>query len=141
MAIERTLAIVKPNAVASGHIGQIIDRIEREALVIRELRMTQLTPEACKEFYREHVGKPFYHTLEAFMIEGPVVVICLEGDNSITRWRDLMGATDPAKAAKGTLRQQFGESHTKNATHGSDSPASAERELDFFFGTHIFTQS
>lgn len=134
MATERTLCIIKPNAVANGHIGQIIDRIEREKLVIREVRMTQLTPKDCKEFYNEHVNKPFYSTLESFMIEGPVVIICVEGDNAIARWRDLMGATDPAKAAEGTLRYQFGESHTKNATHGSDSTASATRELTFFFG-------
>jgi nucleoside-diphosphate kinase len=135
MTIERTLAIIKPNAVANGNIGQIIDRIEREKLVLREMRIVQLTPEACKEFYKEHVGKPFYHTLESFMIEGPVVVICLEGENVIAIWRNLMGATDPAKASEGTLRSKFGESHTKNATHGSDSPVSASREIAFFFGT------
>jgi nucleoside-diphosphate kinase len=135
MAIERTLAIIKPNAVANGNIGQIIDRVEREKLVLKEMRMIQLTPEACKEFYQEHVGKPFYHTLESFMIEGPVVVICLEGENAIVRWRNLMGATDPAKAAENTLRSKFGESHTKNATHGSDSVVSSARELNFFFGT------
>ena len=134
MATERTLAIIKPNAVANGYIGQIIDRIERDKLVLREMRMIHLSSETCKEFYHEHVGKPFYHTLESFMIEGPVVVICIEGENAITRWRDIMGATDPAKAAEGTLRSKFGESHTKNATHGSDSQISAERELTFFFG-------
>jgi len=135
MAIEQTLAIIKPNAVANGNIGQIIDRIEHEKLTIREMRMIQLTSVDCKEFYKEHVGKPFYHTLESFMIEGPVVVICLEGDNAITQWRNLMGATNPAMAADGTLRAKFGESHTKNATHGSDSLESASRELAFFFKT------
>lgn len=134
MAIERTLAIIKPNAVANGNIGQIIDRIEREKLVVREMRMIQLTPKICKEFYQEHVGKPFYHTLESFMIEGPVIAICLEGENAITCWRNIMGATDPAKAAEGTLRSKFGESHTKNATHGSDSVASASREIACLFG-------
>lgn len=135
MTIERTLAIIKPNAVANGNIGRIIERIECEMLVLRAMRMTHLTPEDCKEFYQEHVNKPFYHTLESFMTEGPVVLICLEGENAIARWRDIMGATNPEKAAEGTLRHQFGESHTKNATHGSDSPTSAERELAFFFGS------
>jgi len=136
MAIERTFAIIKANAVISGTVGQIISEIERAELTLRGMRLARLTPEICKEFYQEHVGKPFYPTLEAFMVEGPVVLLCLEGENAIIRWRDLMGATDPAKAAPGTLRAKFGESHTRNATHGSDSPASATRELGFFFGAY-----
>jgi nucleoside-diphosphate kinase len=136
MAIERTFAIIKANAVISGSVGQIISEIERAELTLRGMRLARLTPEICKEFYQEHVGKPFYPTLEAFMVEGPVVLLCLEGENAILRWRDLMGATDPAKAAPGTLRAKFGESHTRNATHGSDSPASASRELGFFFGAY-----
>jgi len=136
MAIERTFAIIKANAVIRGTVGQIISEIERAELTLRGMRLARLTPEICKEFYQEHVGKPFYPTLEAFMVEGPVVLLCLEGENAIIRWRDLMGATDPAKAAPGTLRAKFGESHTRNATHGSDSPASATRELGFFFGAY-----
>ena len=133
MSTERTLAIIKPNAVANGYIGQIIDRIEREGLLITNMKMMRLTPELCKEFYKEHAGKPFYESLESFMIESPIVAICIEGEDAIARWRELMGATDPSKALKGTLRAQFGESHTKNATHGSDSPNSATRELMVLF--------
>jgi len=136
MGIERTFAIIKPNAVKNGKVGQILCEIERAELALRGMRLARLTPEVCTEFYAEHVGKPFYPTLEAFMVEGPVVLLCLEGENAIARWRDLMGATDPAKAAEGTLRAKFGESHTRNATHGSDSPASAARELGFFFGAY-----
>jgi nucleoside-diphosphate kinase len=136
MSNERTFAIIKPNAVQAGRVGQILSEIERAALTLRGMRLARLTPEICKEFYQEHVGKAFYPTLEAFMVEGPVVLLCLEGENAIVRWRDIMGATDPAKAAEGTLRARFGESITRNATHGSDSPASAQRELGFFFGAY-----
>jgi nucleoside-diphosphate kinase len=136
MAIERTFAIIKPNAVKSGQVGVIISEIERASLVLKGMRLARLTPELCKEFYHEHVAKPFYQELESFMVEGPVVLLCLEGENAIARWRDLMGATDPAKAAPGTLRARFGQDHTRNATHGSDSPASAFRELGFFFGAY-----
>jgi len=136
MGIERTFAIIKPNAVAAGHAGEILSEIERASLVLKGMRLARLTPEICKEFYQEHVAKPFYPSLEAFMVEGPVVLLCLEGENAILRWRDLMGATDPGKAAPGTLRARFGDDHTRNATHGSDSPASALRELGFFFGAY-----
>jgi nucleoside-diphosphate kinase len=133
MELQRTFAIIKANAVQAGNIGNIIAEIERAGLTLRGLRLAQLTPAICKEFYAEHVSRPFYPSLEEFMVEGPVVLLCLEGDNAILRWRDLMGATDPAKAAPDSLRAKFGESHTRNAVHGSDSPASAARELGFFF--------
>jgi nucleoside-diphosphate kinase len=136
MSVERTFAIIKPNAVKAGKVGEIISEIERAGLILRGMRLARLTPEVCKEFYQEHVGKGFYSSLEAFMVEGPVVLICLEGENAILRWRDLMGATDPAKAAPGTLRARYAEDMTRNATHGSDSPASATRELGFFFGAY-----
>jgi len=136
MAIERTLAIIKPNAVKAGQMGLILGEIEREGLAVRGMRLARLTPELCREFYQEHVAKPFYPLLESFMVEGPVVLMCLEGENAIVRWRDMMGATDPAKAAPGTLRARFGQDHTRNATHGSDSSASATRELSFFFGAY-----
>jgi nucleoside-diphosphate kinase len=136
MEVQRTFAIIKPNAVKAGNVGQILSEIERSGLVLRGMRLARLTPEICKDFYAEHVNKPFYPTLEAFMVEGPVVLLCLEGENAITRWRDLMGATDPAKAAPETLRARFAESLTRNAVHGSDSPASAVRELGFFFGAY-----
>ena len=133
MTTERTFAIIKPNAVKAGHAGEIISEIERAGLALKGMRLARLTSEVCQEFYAEHVAKPFYPSLEAFMVEGPVVLMCLEGENAILRWRDLMGATNPAQAAPGSLRARFGEDHTRNATHGSDSPASAERELGFFF--------
>jgi nucleoside-diphosphate kinase len=136
MGIERTFAIIKHNAVKAGNIGRIITEIEASGLALRGMRLAHLTPEICQEFYAEHVGKPFYPSLEEFMTEGPVVLMCLEGENAILRWRDLMGATDPAKAAPGSLRAKYGESHTRNATHGSDSPASSARELGFFFGAY-----
>ena len=136
MAIERTFAIIKPNAVQAGKAGEILSEIERSGLALRGMRLARLTPEVCREFYQEHVAKPFYPSLEAFMVEGPVVLMCLEGENAILRWRDLMGATNPAQAAPGSLRARFGEDHTRNATHGSDSPASAVRELGFFFGAY-----
>ena len=125
-----------PNAVKAGQVGLILSEIERSGLTLKGMRLARLTPDLCKEFYQEHVGKPFYPDLEAFMVEGPVVLMCLEGENAIVRWRDLMGATNPAQAAPGTLRARFGQDHTRNATHGSDSPASAQRELGFFFGAY-----
>jgi len=136
MTTERTFAIIKPNAVKAGHAGEIISEIERAGLALKGMRLARLTSEVCQEFYAEHVAKPFYPSLEAFMVEGPVVLMCLEGENAILRWRDLMGATNPAQAAPGSLRARFGEDHTRNATHGSDSPASAVRELGFFFGAY-----
>jgi len=136
MALERTFAIIKPNAVKAGNLGRVLTDIEAGGLTPKAMRLTQLTPDLCKQFYAEHVAKPFYPELEAFMVSGPVVVLCLEGDNAILRWRDLMGATNPAKAAPGTLRAKYGEGFTENAVHGSDSPESAARELSFFFDTN-----
>ncbi|BDU75897.1 nucleoside-diphosphate kinase [Mesoterricola sediminis] len=133
MSIERTFAIIKPNAVQNGNIGEIITAIEKDGFTIRGLRLTRLTPAICQGFYAEHVGKGFYPELENFMTESPVVLLCLERENAIARWREVMGATDPAKAAEGTLRKKFGESMGRNATHGSDSPASAAREVAYFF--------
>jgi len=133
MTTERTFGIIKANAVQNGHVGAILAAIEGAGFQLRGMRMARLTPELCKGFYAEHVGKGFYPGLEAFMTEGPVVLLCLEAENAIQRWRDLMGATDPAKAAEGTLRKSYGESLTRNATHGSDSPVSAAREVSYFF--------
>ena len=133
MAVERTFAIIKPNAVQDGHVGEILGEIERSGLKIRAMRLVRLTPELRRGLYHEHVGKAFYAGLEAFMTESPVVILCLEGEGAIQRWRDLMGATDPAKAAEGTLRRRFGSSIGRNATHGSDAPASAAFEVGFFF--------
>lgn len=133
MSIERTFAIIKANAVKNGNIGEIVTAIEKDGFTIRGMRLARLTPEICQGFYAEHVGKGFYPELEAFMTEAPVVLLCLERENAIARWREIMGATDPAKAAEGTLRKKFGESVGRNATHGSDSPVSAAREVSYFF--------
>jgi nucleoside-diphosphate kinase len=133
MALERTFAIVKPDAVKDGHIGEIITTIERSGLKLVGLKLTRLTPAICQGFYHEHVGKGFYPELETFMTEGPVAIMVLEGDNAILRWRDLMGATNPANAAEGTLRKRFGTSIGRNATHGSDKPESATFEVGYFF--------
>lgn len=133
MAVERTFAIIKPDAVAAGHIGEILDAIVTGGLAVRGMKLTRLTPAICKGFYHEHVAKGFYPELEAFMTEAPVVILCLEGDGAILKWRDLMGATDPAKAADGTLRKRFGTNIGRNATHGSDRPESAAFEVGYFF--------
>jgi len=133
MALERTFAIVKPDAVQAGHTGEIIAAIEASGLRVVGLKLTRLTPALCQGFYHEHVGKGFYAELEAFMCEGPVVLLVLEGEGAILRWRDLMGATNPAQAADGTLRQRFGTHIGRNATHGSDKPESARFEVSYFF--------
>lgn len=133
MALQRTFAIIKPNAVRNGHIGEIISAIEREGFSIHGLRMAQLNKELIQGFYIDHIQKGFYPDLEAFMLEGPVVLMVLEGENVIARWREIMGATDPTKAAVGTLRRKFGEDVTKNAVHGSDAPETAQREVRYFF--------
>ena len=133
MALERTFAIVKPDAVKDGHVGEIITTIEQSGLKVVGLKLARLTPAICQGFYHEHVGKGFYPELEAFMTEGPVVLMVLEGKNAILRWRDLMGATNPANAAEGTLRKRFGASIGRNATHGSDKPESARFEVGYFF--------
>ena len=133
MALERTFAIVKPDAVQAGHTGEIIAAIEASGLRVVGLKLTRLTPALCQGFYHEHVGKGFYAELEAFMCEGPVVLMVLEGEGAILRWRDLMGATNPAQAAAGSLRQRFGSSIGRNATHGSDKPESAKFEVSYFF--------
>lgn len=133
MPLERTFAIIKPNAVRNGHIGEIILAAEREGFSIHGLRMAQLNRELIKGFYLEHTGKPFYPELEAFMLEGPVVLMVLEGEDVIRRWRAIMGSTNPVEATVGTLRRKFGEDVTRNAVHGSDAPATAEREVHHFF--------
>jgi nucleoside-diphosphate kinase len=133
VAVERTFAIIKPDAVKDGHIGEILAAIEASGLVVRGLKLTILTPAICKGFYHEHTGKGFYAELEAFMTEGPVMIMCLEGEGAILKWRDLMGSTDPAKAPEGSLRKRFGTSIGRNATHGSDRPESAAFEVGYFF--------
>ena len=133
MGVERTLSIVKPDAVARNLIGEIYSRFEKNGLTIVAARMMHLTEEQAKGFYAEHAGKPFYGDLVAYMTSGPVMVQVLEGENAIARNRELMGATNPANAAPGTIRADFAESVEANAVHGSDSPASAAREIAYFF--------
>lgn len=133
MALERTFAIIKPNAVTNGHIGEIISAAEREGFTVHGMRMAHLNKELIKGFYIDHVNKRFYSELEEFMLEGPVVLMVLEGEDVIQRWRDIMGVTDPTKAAPGTLRRKFGDDVTRNAVHGSDAAATAEREVRYFF--------
>ena len=133
MAVERTLSIVKPDAVAKNLIGEIYARFEKGGLRIVATKMMRLSPEVAGGFYAEHEGKPFYAPLIGYMCSGPIVVQVLEGDNAIHVNRQLMGATDPKEAAPGTIRADFAESIDANAVHGSDSPASATREIDYFF--------
>lgn len=134
MAIERTLSIIKPDAVAKNVIGQIESRFEEAGLKLVEMQMKQLSQAEAEGFYAEHKERPFFADLVAFMTSGPVVVQVLEGENAIAANRDLMGATNPQEAAEGTIRRDFAESIDANAVHGSDSAASAEREIAYFFG-------
>ena len=134
MAIERTLSIIKPDAVAKNAIGEIVARFEKAGLKIAAMQMKQLSQADAEGFYAEHKERPFFGDLVAFMTSGPVVVQVLEGENAIALNRELMGATNPQEAAEGTIRRDFAESIDANAVHGSDSASSAEREIAYFFG-------
>jgi len=136
MAIEQTLSIIKPDAVSKNHIGAIVARFEAAGLTIAALRMMQLSRAQAEGFYAEHKGRPFFDSLVDFMISGPVVVQVLSGENAILANRDLMGATDPSKAAPGTIRADFAQTIDANAVHGSDSSASAAREIAYFFAAN-----
>jgi nucleoside-diphosphate kinase len=131
--MERTFAIIKPDAVARHVIGQIVDRIEKAGFRIRAARMAHLTKQEAEGFYAVHREKPFFGELTDFMSSGPAVLMVLEAPDAIRTWRELMGATDPAKAAAGTLRKDFGMSIGCNATHGSDAPDTAGYEIGYFF--------
>jgi nucleoside-diphosphate kinase len=133
--LERTLTIIKPDAVAAGHVGEIIARLEREGFRILGVKRLQLSEAQAGKFYEVHRERPFYASLVAFMTSGPVWVMALERDNAVAYLREVMGATDPAKAAPGTIRALFGSSIERNAIHGSDSRESAAVELAFFFST------
>jgi len=133
MAVERTLSIIKPDAVAKNVIGEIYSRFEKAGLRVVAAKMLHLTQEQAEGFYAEHKDRGFFRDLVAFMTSGPVMVQVLEGDNAIAGNRELMGATNPKEAAPGTIRADFAESIDANAVHGSDSPASAEREIAYFF--------
>jgi nucleoside-diphosphate kinase len=133
MAVERTLSIIKPDAVARNLIGKIISRFEDHGLRVVAARMIHLSREQAEQFYEVHQGRPFFATLVDYMTSGPALVQVLEGDNAIARNREIMGATDPAKAAPGTIRADFAEGVTRNAVHGSDAPETAAAEIAFFF--------
>ena len=131
--MERTFAIIKPDAVSAGHTGQILQRIEAAGFSVCGMRLVRLTKADAEGFYAVHRARPFFDSLTSFMSSGPAVVLALEAPDAISRWRTLMGATDPAKAEDGTLRRQFGSSIGNNATHGSDAPETAVFELGYFF--------
>jgi nucleoside-diphosphate kinase len=132
---ERTLAIIKPDAVAKGAAGQIFARIEMAGFTVIAARMIRMTAEDAAGFYAVHHQRPFFQSLCAFMTQGPCIPMVLEADNAIQRWRDLMGATDPAKAAAGTIRKDFAASIEANAVHGSDAPQTAAFEIAYFFSS------
>lgn len=132
---EMTLSLIKPDAVADHRIGAIIQRFEKEGLNIVAMKQLHLTKSQVEQFYAEHKGKPFYENLTEYMSSGPIVALVLEGNNAIAKNRTLMGATDPKKAAPGTIRADFARSIDANAVHGSDSADSAKREIAFFFSS------
>ncbi|MCL2690494.1 MAG: nucleoside-diphosphate kinase [Chitinispirillia bacterium] len=135
----KTLAIIKPDAVRNKTAGKIFNMIENSELTIEAVKMVRLTRELAGEFYAVHKGKPFYEELLDFMSSGPCMVLALSGENAITRWRELMGATNPEKAAEGTIRKLYGTNVQFNACHGSDAPETARQEVSFFFtGIDLF---
>jgi nucleoside-diphosphate kinase len=131
--VQRTLAIVKPDGIQKGVAGQVIDRIEREGFRIVAMRLHRLSRAEAEGFYAVHAARPFFRDLVAFMTSGPVVLMCLERENAIAHWREVMGATDPAKAAAGTIRKLYATNIEKNVSHGSDAPETAAFELGWFF--------
>jgi nucleoside-diphosphate kinase len=133
MAIERTFSIIKPDAVAKNIIGEIVSRFEKNGLRVVAMKMLHLTQEQAQGFYAVHRERPFYGDLVEFMTSGPVVVQVLEGENAISKNRELMGATNPAEADPGTIRADFAKTVDENAVHGSDGPDTAKQEIEFFF--------
>ena len=132
---QRTFSIIKPDAVAAKQTGAILQMILDAGLTVKAMKMIQLTRAQAEGFYAVHSARPFFKDLVEYMISGPVVVSCLEGEDAIARYRDLMGATDPAKAAEGTIRKNFGKSIEANACHGSDAPETALVEVSYFFSS------
>lgn len=133
MTLERTLSIIKPDAVGKNHIGDIITRFEKSGLKVIGVRMKHLKKQDAEGFYAVHKDRPFFKDLVSFMITGPVLILVLEGENAIAKNRDIMGATDPKKAAPGTIRADFASSIDENAVHGSDSIENSKIEIDYFF--------
>ena len=141
MAVERTLSIIKPDAVAKNVIGKIVSRFEAAGLKIVAAKLVHLSRNEAEQFYSVHKERPFFRDLVEFMISGPVFVQVLEGENAIAKNRDLMGATDPKKAAAGTIRADFADSIDANAVHGSDAPETAANEISFFFaGLNVYAR-
>ena len=134
MAIERTYSMIKPDGVENKHIGEIVSRIERTGLTIEKMELSMVTPEQAAENYKEHEGKPFYDGLISYITSGPVVKMVISGEGAVAVMRKLMGATDCAQAAPGTIRGDFGLTVDRNVIHGSDSVESAQREIGVFFG-------
>lgn len=142
MTKERTLSIIKPDAVGKHNIGNIIARFEKAGLTIVAAKMLHLSKKQAQDFYAVHKGRPFYDDLVNFMVTGPILVMVLEGDKAISKNRDIMGATDPKKAAPGTIRADFASSIDENAVHGSDATETANNEISFFFKKdEIFTRT
>ena len=131
--LQRTLAIIKPDAFSKKLSGKIIDRIEQAGLSIAGIKVLHVSSEVAAEFYAVHKGKPFFEELISFLSSGKIMVLALQGIGAINLWRDVMGATDPAKAKEGTIRNLYGTSIGRNASHGSDAPETAETEINFFF--------
>ncbi|HEQ98229.1 MAG TPA: nucleoside-diphosphate kinase [candidate division Zixibacteria bacterium] len=131
--MANTLGIIKPDGVKRKLVGNVISRIERDGLILRGVKVLKLSKDQAQKFYAVHEGKPFYNSLVEFMTSGPIVVMVIGGHDSIDRWRNLMGATDPAKARYNTIRREYGTSIEKNVVHGSDSEATAKTEVAFFF--------
>ncbi|MCU0245277.1 MAG: nucleoside-diphosphate kinase [Bryobacter sp.] len=133
MAIERTFGMIKPDAVAAGNVGPILAMVNEAGFKLVALKLKQITRPEAEAFYAVHKERPFYGSLVSFMTEGPTVVMVLEREDAIAKWRELMGATNPANAAEGTIRKKFASSIERNAVHGSDAPATAAVEVPFFF--------
>lgn len=133
MANEKTFSIIKPNAVQKNVMGEIISRFEKRGLRVAAAKFTKLSKEKAEGFYIEHKDRPFFGSLVRFMTSGPILLMVLEGENAVALNREIMGATDPAKANPGTIRKDFADNIEANAVHGSDSPKSAEREISYFF--------
>lgn len=135
MALERTFAMIKPDAVETGHVGDILNIIGDNGFRVAGMKRLRIAKHEAEAFYAVHKERPFFPGLVKFMTEGPVVVLVLERDNAIAKWREVMGATNPANAAEGTIRKRFAENIERNCVHGSDAPETAAQEIPFFFST------
>jgi nucleoside-diphosphate kinase len=140
VAAERTLFIIKPDAVQRNLIGRILAHVEERGFRIVEARLARLTREQCQEFYAEHQSKPFFNDLVEYMTSGPALLSCLEREDAVATLREVVGATDPAQAAPETVRKLYGQTKQRNSVHASDSPASGEREVKLFFGVAALTR-